>query len=94
MAQASALKAKAGGRYAELADLMTPWRALKLAEPDERRAVELFRHLADRTDLPPAVAEMAVEERERVRLIQPSADKMGPPELDWDEDFEPPNAVD
>jgi len=84
--------------YGDLHYLMTAWQALKLAEHNERRAVEFFQRLADRTDLPPdlraAATEMAAEEREHVGLIQAWLDKVEPPEPGWDEDFDPPNAVD
>lgn len=84
--------------FGDLHYLMTPWHALKLAEHNERRAADFFQRLADRADLPPdlraAAAGMAAEEREHVALIRAWLDKVGPPGPDWDEDLDPPNAVD
>lgn len=84
--------------HGDLHYLMTPWHALKLAEHNERRAVEFFQRLADRTDLPAdlraAAAAMAAEEHEHVGLIQAWLDKVEAPDQDWDQDFDPPNAVD
>ena len=77
--------------------LMTPHHALKLAEHNERRAVEFFERFV-RARLPAAVrkaaAEMAEEEREHVRMIQEWLAKMPPPERGWDDDPDPPNVAD
>lgn len=82
---------------ADLHYLMTPHHALKLAEHNERRAVEFFERFAQ-ARLPEAVkaaaAEMAEEEREHVRLIGEWLARVPTPESDWNDDLDPPNAVD
>jgi len=81
----------------ELHYLMTPWHALQLALHNERRAAEFFERLAN-TDMPPEVcaeaAEMAEDEREHVRLIEEWIAKTPKPKPGWDEDMDPPVAVD
>lgn len=83
--------------YGDLHYLMQPYHALKLAEHNERRAVEFFAELAA-ADLPgevrAAAAEMADEEREHVRLIENWLGKVTAPAGDWAEDPDPPNVVD
>lgn len=83
--------------YGELHYLMTPHQALKLAEHNERRAVEFFQRFAD-ADLPQEIraeaTEMANEEREHVRLIEAWLAKFPTPGSSWDEDWDPPNVVD
>jgi rubrerythrin len=84
--------------FADLHYLMTPWHALKLAEHNEQRAAEFFERLAAQRDLPPdlyaAAAETAAEEREHVALIQQWLARVPEPRTDWDEDADPPTAVD
>ena len=83
--------------YGELHYLMQPWHALKLAEHNERRAVEFFERFAA-ARVPAAVRaaalEMAGEEREHVRLIGEWLAKVPPPEPGWDEDMDPPAVAD
>lgn len=77
--------------------LMTAHHALKLAEHNERRAVEFFERFAPGrlpADVKSAAAQMAGEEREHVRLIEEWLAKVPPPEPGWDDDLDPPNAVD
>jgi len=84
--------------FADLHYLMTPWHALKLAEHNERRAAEFFEELAAQRALPPdlraAATETAAEEREHVALIQGWLARVPEPRPDWDEDADPPAAVD
>jgi rubrerythrin len=83
--------------YGELHYLMQPWHALKLAEHNERRAVEFFERFAA-ARVPAAVQaaarEMAEEEREHVRLVQEWLARVPPPEPGWDEDPDPPAVAD
>jgi len=83
--------------YGGLHYLMTSHHALKLAEHNERRAVAFFERFA-KARLPAAVrssaAEMAEEEREHVRLIEEWLAKVQLPERGWDDDPDPPNALD
>jgi rubrerythrin len=77
--------------------LMTPHHALKLAEHNERRAVEFFERFAKArlpATLRTSAAAMAEEEREHVRLIEDWLAKVPLPEADWADDPDPPNAVD
>ncbi len=77
--------------------LMTAHHALRLAEHNERRAVEFFAGFARArvpADVRAAAEEMAAEEREHVRLIGEWLQKVPPPESGWAEDLDPPNAVD
>jgi rubrerythrin len=83
--------------YGDLHYLMQPWHALKLAEHNERRAVEFFEHFAAArvpADVRAAALEMAGEEREHVRLIGEWLAKVPPPEPGWDEDMDPPAVAD
>jgi rubrerythrin len=83
--------------YGDLHYLMRPYHALKLAEYNERRAVEFFAAFANTrlpADVRAAAAEMADEEREHVRLIQEWLAKVPAPDSAWDEDLDPPTAVD
>jgi rubrerythrin len=84
--------------YGELHYMMTPWHALKLAEHNERRAAEFFGQLATHPELPAALREEALEtaaeEREHVRLIQEWLARVPEPAPGWDEDPDPPSAVD
>jgi len=83
--------------YGDLHYLMQPYHALKLAEHNERRAVTFFETLAHARvpeEVRAMAAEMAGEEREHVRLIEEWLAKVPPPERGWDEDLDPPNAVD
>jgi rubrerythrin len=83
--------------YGGLHYLMTSYHALKLAEHNERRAVAFFERFAA-SRLPAAVrssaAEMAEEERGHVRLIEEWLGRVEMPEAGWDDDPDPPNAVD
>ncbi len=83
--------------FGELHYLMQPWHALKLAEHNERRAVEFFARFA-RARVPAkvqaAAREMVDEEREHVRLIGEWLATMSPPEPGWDEDMDPPAGAD
>ncbi len=83
--------------YGELHYLMQPWHALKLAEHNERRAVEFFERFAA-ARVPAAVRdaalEMAEEEREHVRLIGEWLARVPSPEAGWDEDPDPPVVAD
>jgi rubrerythrin len=83
--------------FGELHYLMRPWHALKLAEHNERRAVEFFERFAS-ARVPAAVreaaGEMAEEEREHVRLIGEWLATVEPPEPGWDEDMDPPAGAD
>ncbi len=83
--------------YGDLHYLMQPWHALKLAEHNERRAVEFFERFAAArlsADVRAAALEMAEEEREHVRLIGEWLAKVPPPEPGWDEDMDPPASAD
>ena len=83
--------------YGELHYLMTPWHALKLAEHNERRAAAFFESLAAASlpeDVRAEAAEMAAEEREHVLLILEWIGKVPAPDAGWDEDVDPPVAVD
>jgi rubrerythrin len=83
--------------YGDLHYLMQPFHALKLAEHNERRAVEFFERFAA-ADLPAevraAALEMAEDEREHVRLIGEWLEKVPEPEPGWDEDMDPPAVAD
>jgi rubrerythrin len=83
--------------FGELHYLMLPWHALKLAEHNERRAVEFFERFAA-ARVPAAVRaaarEMAEDEREHVRLIGEWLATVPPPEPHWDEDMDPPAGAD
>ncbi len=77
--------------------LMQPYHALKLAEHNERRAVEFFAAFAAAEvpdDVRAAAAEMADEEREHVRLIGNWLSKVEAPDSNWAEDLDPPNVAD
>jgi rubrerythrin len=80
--------------YGSLHYLMTPYHALKLAEHNERRAVEFFEHLAA-SRVPAEVRDLALEmagdEREHVQLIQEWLARTPPPVPGWNEDPDPPN---
>jgi len=83
--------------YGELHYLMQPWHALKLAEHNERRAVEFFERFAAARvpdGVRAAALEMAEEEREHVRLIGEWLARVPPPEPGWDLDLDPPNVAD
>jgi len=83
--------------YGELHYLMQPWHALKLAEHNERRAVEFFERFGAArvsADVRAAALEMAEEEREHVRLIGEWLARVPPPEPGWDEDLDPPAVAD
>jgi rubrerythrin len=83
--------------YGELHYLMQARHALELALHNERRAAEYYAQLAA-ADVPPDIrqeaAEMAEEEREHVRLIEEWLARTPEPDARWDEDFDPPVAVD
>jgi len=83
--------------YGELHYRMQPWHALQLALHNEQRAAEFFEQVS-KSDVPEAVrveaAEMAAEEREHVRLIEEWLARVAEPEAGWDEDLDPPVAVD
>lgn len=83
--------------YGDLHYLMVPFHALTLAAHNERRAVEFFERFAQ-AQVPAVVraaaAGMAEDEREHVRWIESWLAKVEPPPPDWDDDFDPPNAVD
>lgn len=76
--------------------LMTPFQALTLVLEAERRAVEFFEQVGKATD-DPEVRQMAVEfakeEREHVELVSEWRGRYPPPDLDWDEDPDPPNQM-
>lgn len=83
--------------YGELHYLMQPWHALRLAEHNERRAVEFFERFAAArvpAEVRAAALEMAEEEREHVRLIGEWLARVPPPEPGWDQDPDPPNVAD
>jgi rubrerythrin len=83
--------------HGELHYLMQPWHALKLAEHNERRAVEFFERFAAArvpAEVRAAALEMADEEREHVRLIEEWLQRVPPPEPGWDEDPDPPAVAD
>ena len=83
--------------YGELHYLMQPWHALKLAEHNERRAVEFFERFAAArvpAEVRAAAREMAEDEREHVRLIAEWLAKVPPPDPGWDEDMDPPSGAD
>jgi len=83
--------------HGDLHYLMQPYHALKLAEHNERRAVEFFAAFAAADvpdDVRAAAAEMADEEREHVRLIGNWLTKVTAPGSDWAEDLDPPNVAD
>jgi rubrerythrin len=83
--------------YGELHYLMQPWHALKLAEHNERRAVEFFERFAAArvpAEVRTAALEMAADEREHVRLIEEWLARVPPPEPGWDEDPDPPAVAD
>ena len=76
--------------------LMTAHQALSLVLEAERRAVNFFQGIADGATDPETkkvAAEFAEEEREHVILIEQWRDKYPPPAEDWDEDMDPPNAL-
>ena len=76
---------------------MQPYHALKLAEHNERRAVEFFERFATArvpASVRAAALEMADEEREHVRLIGEWLAKVPRPEPGWDEDPDPPAVAD
>lgn len=83
--------------YGELHYLMQARHALELALHNERRAAEYYAKLAE-ADVPEDIrreaAEMAEEEREHVQLIEQWLAKTPEPDARWDEDFDPPVAVD
>lgn len=83
--------------YGELHYLMQARHALTLALHNEQRAA-VFYEQAAQSDVPEDVraeaAEMAAEEREHVRLIEEWLAKTPEPDARWDEDFDPPVAVD
>jgi rubrerythrin len=84
--------------YGELHYLMRARHALELALHNERRAAAHYEQLAAAETIPEDVrreaAEMAGEEREHVRLIEQWLAKMPEPDARWDEDLDPPVAVD
>lgn len=83
--------------YGDLHYLMQPWHALKLAEHNERRAVEFFERFAAAkvpATVRAAALEMAAEEREHVQLIGEWLAKFAPPGPGWDEDMDPPAVAD
>ncbi len=83
--------------YGDLHYLMKPRHALELALHNERRAAAFFAQLAG-ADVPAHIREMAeemaAEEREHVRLIEEWLATVPDIDAGWDEDLDPPNAVD
>lgn len=76
--------------------LMTPYQALSLVLKAEQRAVAFFQGVAD-SEADPEVkrlaAEYADEEREHVEKVRRWRERYPPPARDWDEDMDPPNAL-
>jgi len=82
--------------YADTHYLMTPHHALTLVLRAEQRAVEFFAAVArdsDDPDVKRLAAEFADEEREHVERVMVWRNKFPPPEAGWDEDMDPPNAL-
>jgi len=76
--------------------LMTAHQALSLVLEAEQRAVDFFQGIADGAtdmEIKQVAAEFAEEERDHVILIKKWRDKYPPPAEDWDEDMDPPNAL-
>ncbi len=84
--------------YGELHYLMQARHALEVALHNERRAAEYYARIAAAVDVPEDVrreaAEMAGEEREHVRLIEQWLARTPEPDARWDEDLDPPVALD
>jgi rubrerythrin len=83
--------------FGELHYLMQPWHALKLAEHNERRAVEFFERFAAArvpAKVRAAAREMVEDEREHVRLIGEWLATVTPPGPGWDDDMDPPAGAD
>ena len=77
--------------------LMTPHHALILAKVNEQRAEAFYRvvaRLAPTQEVRDLAAEMAEEEREHVELVVKWLEKYPEPEVGWDDDPDPPNALD
>lgn len=83
--------------YGELHYLMPPRHALALALHNEQRAATFYEEAARAAtseDVRAEAAAMAAEEHEHVRLIEAWMARVPEPSPDWDEDFDPPVAVD
>jgi rubrerythrin len=77
--------------------LMTPHHALVMARDSEKRAQVYYAGLADGSDnarIRELAAEFAEEEAEHVALLDAMLAKYPAPPADWDEDMDPPVAVD
>jgi len=77
--------------------LMTPHHALMLALDSERRGHDFYADLAngsDNTRVRELAAEFAQEESEHVAMLEAMLVKYPAPEAGWDEDMDPPVAVD
>ncbi len=73
--------------------LMRPHHALALALAAEERAVQFFEGLArtaTTVEVRLLAEELAEEERAHVRLVQDLLAKHSKPDVDWDEDMDPP----
>ncbi len=76
--------------------LMTPHQALTLVLEAEQRAVDFFQGVADgdaNPDVKKVAAEFAEEERDHVLRVKQWRKVYPPPAEDWDEDMDPPNAL-
>ncbi len=77
--------------------LMTPHHALVMALDSERRGHDYYAGLAEAHDnarIRELAAEFADEEAEHVALLEAMLTRHPPPPEDWNEDMDPPAAVD
>lgn len=80
----------------ELHYLIRPYQAIALALEHERRAVEFYSELAAgarRADVRKLAEQFAAEEREHVGWLEQWLERYPKPDADWDEDPDPPNAL-
>lgn len=81
----------------EIHYLMKPHHALQLALAAEQRAELFFTRVANQTssdDVRRLAAEFAADEKQHVVWIREWLEHYPPPAMDWDEDLDPPAAVD
>ena len=81
---------------ADMHYLIRPYQAIALALEHERRAVDFYAELAAgarRADVRKLAEQFADEEREHVGWLEQWLQRYPKPESDWDDDPDPPNAL-
>ncbi len=81
---------------ADLHYLIRPYQAIALALEHERRAADFYSELAAgarRADVRKLAEQFADEEREHVGWLEKWLERYPKPDADWDDDPDPPNAL-